>query len=64
MTSFTSMNIDQATALLTMDYNKFINIYDRILALTTIIGDYFSEGLNYLLAPQSPQQAKTEIFAR
>ena len=57
MTSFTSMNLDLATALLTKNYTQYINIYDRILALTNIIGDYFSEGLNYYLNLKAPQQA-------
>lgn len=58
LTSFTSMNIEQATALLTKDYVGYINIYDRIIALTNIIGDYFAEGLNYAINPdlKTPQQ--------
>lgn len=43
--SFTSMQIEEATTFLTKDYERNIQIFDRILALTTIIGDYFSEGL-------------------
>ena len=54
---FTSMQIDEATTFLTKDYTRNIDIFDSILALTNIIGDYFSEGLtNYFnLKPQ--QQA-------
>jgi hypothetical protein len=49
LNSFTSMQIDEATTFLTKDYTRNIDIFDRILALTNIIGDYFSEGLtNYL----------------
>lgn len=45
--SFTNLQIQEATTFLTNDYTTNINIFDRILALTTIIGDYFSEGLTY-----------------
>lgn len=47
--SFTSMNLEQSTAMLSKDYARDIEIFDRILSLTTVMGDYFSEGLiNYL----------------
>ncbi len=56
LNSFTSMQIDEATTFLTKDYTRNIDIFDRILALTNIIGDYFSEGLtNYFILSQQQQ---------
>lgn len=47
MNSFTQMQIEEATTFLTRDYNQNVEIFDRILSLTTIMGDYFSEGLTF-----------------
>lgn len=48
--SFTNMQIKLAITLLTKEYKKGIDIFDRILTLTTIMGDYLSQGLiNYLI---------------
>lgn len=48
LTLFTSLQIEEATTFLTKDYTVNNDIFDRILSLTNIIGDYFSEGLtNY-----------------
>ena len=56
LNSFTSMQIDEATTFLTKDYTKNIDIFDSILSLTNIIGDYFSEGLtNYSTLTQQHQ---------
>ena len=51
--SFTNMQIEEATTLLTKDYDRNVDIHDRMLSLTNIIGDYFSEGLvNYFMSKQ------------
>lgn len=56
LNSFTRMQIDEATTFLMKDYTKNIDIFDRILSLTNIMGDYFSEGLtNYFILKQQPQ---------
>lgn len=61
--SFTSMQIEEATTFLTEDYTRNINIFDRIISLTNIIGDYFSEGLtNYFILRQQ-LQAKSLVKA-
>lgn len=55
--SFTNMQIDEATTFLVKDYTRNNDIFDRILSLTNIIGDYYSEGLtNYFLLKQQQQQ--------
>lgn len=55
MYSFTSKTIDESTTFLTREYQKNIEIFDSILNDTTIMGDYFSEGLlNYLNYNQEP----------
>jgi hypothetical protein len=47
---YTNLQIQEAQTFLTKDYTTNINLYDQVLALTMIIGDYFSEGLtNYSL---------------
>ena len=61
-TAITSMHIEQARTFLTQEYEQNLAIYDRILALTNIIGDYFSQGLiSYFVLsqpqPVQPQQA-------
>lgn len=56
LNSFTGMQIGEATTFLTKDYTRNINIFDNILSLTNIIGDYFSEGLtNYFMLTQQMQ---------
>lgn len=55
LSSFTSMQIDESTTFLTEDYIRNIDIFDSLLSLTNIIGDYFSEGLtNYFALIQQP----------
>jgi hypothetical protein len=58
MNNFTSMTIEESTTILTQEYDKNIDIFGRLLSHTTLIGDYFSEGLlNYLgigLRPINP----------
>lgn len=65
--AFTSMHIEQATTFLTQEYEQNAAVFDRILALTNIIGDYFSQGLIYYFVlgqpmslqspePEQPQQ--------
>jgi hypothetical protein len=60
LTLFTGLQIQEATTFLTKDYISNNNIFDRILSLTNIIGDYFSEGLtNYFILKQQQQQQAT-----
>ena len=52
-TSYTIINIQEATTLLTEGSERYIPVFDRKLAHTNIMGDYFSEGLvYYLMNPQ------------
>ena len=47
--TFNKMIIEDATTLLSKDYQKNIDVFDSLLTQSSIIGDYFSEGiLNYL----------------
>jgi len=57
MNAFTQMQIEEATTFLTRDFDRNIEIFDRILSLTTIMGDYFSEGLMFffMLNPYGSQ---------
>ena len=57
LNSFTSMQIDEATTFLAKDYTRNIAIFDSILSLTNIIGDYFSGGLTNYFNLKSQQQA-------
>ena len=61
MNNFTSMTIEESTTILTQEYDKNIDIFGRLLSHTTLMGDYFSEGLlNYLgvgLRPINPPSA-------
>lgn len=52
LTLFTSLQIEEATTFLTKDYTVNNDIFDRILSLTNIIGDYFSEGLTNYFTPR------------
>lgn len=56
LTLFTSLQIQESTTFLTKDFSVNNDIFDRILTLTNLIGDYFSEGLtNYFLLKQQQQ---------
>lgn len=55
LNAFTNLQIEQGITFLTKEYERNIDIFDRILSLTNIIGDYFSEGLtNYYQLLQQP----------
>lgn len=46
---FNQMTIEQSNTFLNKDFRKNIDIFDRILNLTSTIGDYYSQGiLDYL----------------
>lgn len=61
ITSFTNMNVEAAKSLLRGEYNKSIDVFDRLLSYTTVMGDFLSEGLlNYLLYTQQPQQTNPD----
>lgn len=50
--TFNNMILEDSTSLLTQQYQQNILIFDRLLSQSTIIGDYFSEGIfNYINAP-------------
>jgi hypothetical protein len=54
--AFNNLQLQEATTFLTKDYTRNIDIFDRIISLTSIIGDYFSEGLtNYFILKQQQQ---------
>jgi hypothetical protein len=57
---FTSLQIDESTTFLTKNYTRNIDIFDRILSFTNIMGDYFSEGItNYFSLKQLQQLPAT-----
>lgn len=50
VSSFTNMSIEEATALLSKNFDRHVNVYNRLLSYTTLMGDYISEGLfNYMI---------------
>ena len=55
--AFNSMFIELSTELLAQEHEKSIDVFNRLLNHSTVIGDYFSEGiLNYLkTAPPTAQ---------
>lgn len=42
---FTDLLIQEASAFVSDDYHKNVEVFDRLLSQSTIIGDYFSDGL-------------------
>lgn len=49
--TYNNMLLEYSVALLTKDFEKSTDVFDRILSQSTIIGDYFSEGIiNYLIS--------------
>lgn len=56
LSAFTSTHIEEARTLLTQNYERNVDIFDRILAQTNIIGDYFSQGLTYYFTLNQPLQ--------
>lgn len=47
--NFNNLLLEESMALLTKDYDKSIDVLDRALSFSSVIGDYFSEGIiNYL----------------
>lgn len=65
MINFTSMTIEQSTTFLTKDYRKNIEIFERILAYSTVIGDYFSGGLlNYISLPSPTNRPNRQRYGR
>lgn len=50
MYTFISLILDESTSFLSKDYNRSIDIFDRLLGQATQIANYFSEGVfNYLI---------------
>ena len=45
LSAFTAMQIEEMTTFLTGDHAKNVDVFDRLLSLTTVIGDYFSKGM-------------------
>lgn len=51
MYTYISLIIEESIALLTKDYNRSISAYNQLLAHSTLIGDYYSQGMyNYILS--------------
>jgi len=57
LTLFTDLQIQEATTFLAKDLKVNVNVFDRILSFTNIIGDYFSEGLTNYFILREQQQA-------
>lgn len=56
LNSFTNLNIEEANTFINKDYTRNIEIFDRMISLTSATGDYFSEGLmNYITYTMPPQ---------
>ncbi len=53
LTTFNNMILEQSTALLTKQYDKSIDIFNQLLSQSSIIGDYFSEGILQHLQSQT-----------
>ncbi|QHI72522.1 hypothetical protein [Aminipila terrae] len=46
---FSEKTIDESTTFQNKEFKENVDVFDRILNLTSLIGDYYSQGLlNYL----------------
>lgn len=55
--NFNGLILDFSTTLLAKEYKTNIDVFDRLLSMSSVIGDYFSEGLiNYLNYSGTPPQ--------
>jgi hypothetical protein len=52
LTTFNNTILEESTALLTHEYVKSVDILNNLLSQSTIIGDYFSEGILQYLQSQ------------
>lgn len=51
MYTYISLIIEETIALLTKDYNRSISAYNQLIAHSTLIGEYYSQGMyNYILS--------------
>lgn len=51
--TFISMNLQEAIALMSGDYERDIDIYDRLISHTELIGEYMADGIiRYLVISQ------------
>ena len=53
--NYISLTLEESTAMLSGDYARAVDIYDRISNFTTIIGDYTANGVIQYLTVRSPQ---------
>jgi hypothetical protein len=53
LTTFNNMLLEESTALLTKEYDKSVDIFNNLLTQSSIIGDYFSEGILQYLQSQA-----------
>lgn len=56
LTAYTNTNIQQATTMLAGEYKNSVDIFERNLSITNIMGDYFSQGLTNYFMLNTPQQ--------
>lgn len=56
MYTFTGLNINQITTFLSKDYEQNLNIYDKLLSHTSVIGDYLAQGITNYLQYSSRQE--------
>lgn len=54
--TYISMTLDESTALLSGDYTRDIQIFDRIQYQTLLIGDYMANGIVQFLEVQGPMK--------
>jgi hypothetical protein len=53
LTTFNNMILEESTALLSKEYDKCVDIFNSLLSQSSIIGDYFSEGILQYLQSQA-----------
>lgn len=59
--NFHNLMLEDAQTLLTNDFERNVGVFDRIMAFSSVIGDYFSEGiLNYLAFPGTVVPVQSE----
>ena len=58
--NFTNMTIEEANTFSSQDYSRNVNLFERILNYSTVIGDYLAKGLlNYFTYnPSQPRTSK------
>lgn len=59
--NYHNLLLENAMTLLMNDYERNVDVFERTLAFSSVIGDYFSEGiLNYLMRPEATSPVQSD----